>query len=70
MLEFSGLIVIDCSVITVMVVALDMLPCFAEMVVVPVAKAEARPDAEILATVVLDEVQATLLVMFTTLPSE
>ena len=65
----DGVTAMEKSANTVMVVELDMVPCLAETVVEPAVKAEARPDAEMLATVVLEEVQVTPPVMFTTLPS-
>lgn len=71
MLEFTGVIVIDCSVITVIVVEPEIAPIAALIIVVPAANAEAKPDdAPIVATVVFEEVQVALPVMFCCEPSE
>ncbi len=58
------------AAVTVMVVDPVMLPELALMVVVPTATALARPLAEMVATVVAEELQVTVAVKFCVLPSE
>lgn len=65
-------IVIDCSVaaVTVRAKGLDVIPFWEAVIFVePTPLAIARPVEAMVATVVLDEVQVTELLMFCALPS-
>ena len=71
MLGFAGVRAIDVKVAGVTVSVVDPLtePSWAVMVVEPVLEVEARPVAEMVATVVLEEVQVTVAVRFCVVPS-
>ena len=58
------------AAVTVMVVDPVMLPEVELMVVVPTPVAVARPPAEIVATVAVEELQVAVVVRFCVLPSE
>jgi len=64
MLGFRGVMLRETSLNTVMVVDPEILPRRAEMFAVPIARAEATPVEVIVATLVFEEAQVTLPVMF------
>jgi hypothetical protein len=69
---FTGVTAIETSVAAVTVSVVDpfTVPEEAEIVEVPAFKAEARPAELMVAVVVVDEAQVTLLVKFCVLPFE
>ena len=56
--------------VTVSGVEPETFPCLAEIVVLPCVEVEAKPDALIVATVVFEDAQVTLPVIFCIEPSE